>query len=256
MQVNLTPPPGLRGDERAQLAQLHSFLFRLTEQLNAALSEAQGRIEAAEKITGLSEEKKAPSDKPSLAEQYTTLKSLIIKTAHDVRSEMDVIETNLKSNYIAVSEWGSYEENLKADFQATAAGVVESYGYASRLDSLDRQAADFESYVIETGGYIKRGIIGYDEDNVPIIGIAIGQDLRSVKVQVNGVEYDEIDTTKNLATYTSTGITFWQNGVKVAWFSNEKLVVTGISVADRIIINDEWEIGRKNGFTVKWIGGE
>jgi len=257
MRMNLTPPPGLRGDEKSQLVQMHSFLFQLTEQLNAALSQADDRLQAAERITGTGQRDEGGKKlSPTLQDQYQSLKSLIIKTAHTVKGEMDVIRARLNSDYIAVSDWGRYEENLRADFEATAGGVVESYGYASRLDSLDEHAADFDSYVAETNGYIKRGIIGYDADNAPVIGIAIGQDLKSVKVTIDGVEYEEIDTTRNLATYTSSGITFWQNGVKVAWFSNEKLACTSITVADRIIFEEQWEISRGNGFTVKWIGGD
>lgn len=261
MQMNFSPPPGLRGDERSSLTQMHAFLFRLTEQLNAALQETDRRIEQTERATGIRQASgnaggTGSSIPGSMAQQYNDLKSLIIKTASDVRSEMDRVEAQLRSEYIAKSEWGTYEENIRADFEATAAGVVESYGYESRLDSLDDMAADFDSYMIETSGYIKRGIIGYDASNVPIIGIAIGQDIKSTTVTIGGEVYEEIDMTRSLATYTSNRVTFWQNGVEVAWFSNSELVCTNLKIADRITIGDLWEISRSNGFAIKWIGGE
>lgn len=259
MRTNFSPPPGLQGDERSSLRQMHSFLFRLTEQLNAAMQETDRRIEQTEKATGIrtgTEKGGKTEDNSVMTQQYNDLKSLIIKTANTVRSEMDVVEAQLRREYIAKSEWGTYEESLQADFEATAAGVVESYGYESRLDSLDDMAADFDSYRIETNGYIKRGIIGYDESNVPIIGIAIGQDLKSTTVTIDGEAYEEIDMTRSLATYTSNRVTFWQNGVEVAWFSNSELVCTTLKIADKIILGDVWEISRSNGFAVKWIGGE
>lgn len=253
MQLNLTPPPGLRGDEKSQLVQMHSFLFRLTEQLNAALLQTDERITAAEKVTGLTRAETGGS--PPLTEQYTSLKSLIVKTAHAVQTEMDIITANLRRDYIAKSEWGTYEENLRADFEATAEGVIEEYGFAAKIESLDSQAADFDSFITETSGYIKRGIIGYNDDSSPIFGIAIGQDLKSTTVTVNGVEYEEIDTTKNLATYTATGITFWQNGQEVAWFTNSELVCNNISVNSRLRLGGKWEISHTSGFSIKWIGG-
>lgn len=257
MGMNFSPPPGLRGDERSSLQQMHSFLFRLTEQLNKALDETDRRIEQTEQATGIKASPKGSSGPQSgMVQQYNDLKSLIIKTANTVRSEMDIVEAQLRREYIAKSEWGVYEESLQADFEATAAGVVESYGYESRLDSLDDRAADFDSYRIETAGYIKRGIIGYDENNVPIIGIAIGQDLKSTTVTIGGEVYEEIDMTRSLATYTANKVTFWQNGVEVAWFSNSELVCTALKIADKIILGDVWEISRSNGFAVKWIGGE
>lgn len=271
MQTNFMPPPGLRGAPEAQLVQMHSFLFRLTEQLNAALEATDKRIETAQAAANSAQNRPGSNiiinnggsgdgggdtTTPDFTEQYNELKALIEKTAEDVQAEMDILETELKSSYIAKSEWGTYEENLKADFTSTAEGVVENYGYSSRLDSLEKDAVDFDAYIIETNGYIKRGIIGYDENNIPIIGIAIGQDLKSTEVIIDGVTWQEIDMTRSLATYTSDKVTFWQNGVEVAWFSNSELVTTALNVADRITLGGLWEVSRRNGFTIKWIGGE
>ena len=61
MQMNLSTPPALRGDEQNQLAPMHSFLFQLTEQLNNALSQADERLMAAERITGLNAEERTGS---------------------------------------------------------------------------------------------------------------------------------------------------------------------------------------------------
>ena len=139
MQTNFMPPPGLRGAPEAQLVQMHSFLFRLTEQLNAALEATDKRIETAQATAnsaqnrpgsniiinnGGSGEGGGDTTTPDFTEQYNELKALIDKTAKDVQAEMDILETELKSSYIAKSEWGTYEENLKADFTSTAEGVV------------------------------------------------------------------------------------------------------------------------------------
>lgn len=270
MQTNFMPPPGLRGAPEAQLVQMHSFLFRLTEQLNAALEATEKRIETAQATANSAQNRPGSNiiinnggsgdgsgdTTPDFTEQYNELKALIDKTAEDVEAVRKEIKQELESSYIAKSEWGTYEENLKADFTSTAEGVVENYGYSSRLDSLEKDAVDFDAYIIETNGYIKRGIIGYDENNIPIIGIAIGQDLKSTEVIIDGVTYQEIDMTRSLATYTSDKVTFWQNGVEVAWFSNSELVTTALNVADRITLGGLWEVSRRNGFTIKWIGGE
>ena len=73
---------------------------------------------------------------------------------------------------------------------------------------------------------------------------------------IDGVTWQEIDMTRSLATYTSDKVTFWQNGVEVAWFSNSELVTTALNVADRITLGGLWEVSRRNGFTIKWIGGD
>ena len=256
MRYNILPPPVGQGTAEAQVGQIHRYLFRLSEQLNQALEQTDERIVNAETTATTAANSIKTAESEDLPSQYNRLRSLIIKTADIVRHEMDVMIGSLSSKYIAISDWGQYEENIQNDIEATAKEIVESYSYDSRLTSLEEDAAEFEEYRITTTGFIKRGIIGYDEDNVPIFGIAIGQDLRSTEVTIDGEVYDEIDMTRNLATYTADRVTFWQNGVQAGYFSNSELVVTRINVADRITLGGKWEISRTTGFTIRWIGDE
>ena len=178
--LNFSQPPSLQGPESAQLVQMHRFLFRLTEQLNAALSETDRRIESTD-TTARYAAKTAESN-AGTNQSINDLRSLIIKTVDTVESEMDKLEYELKSSYIGKSEWGEYVEQIKSIASATAESTVDSYEYSSRLDSLDAAASGFEQYMTAANGYIKRGIIGYDEDNIPIFGVAISQDLKSKTV--------------------------------------------------------------------------
>ena len=57
------------------------------------------------------------------------------------------------------------------------------------------------------------------------------------------------------ALYTSDGITFMQDDVKVAWFKDGKLACAKIDVTDSITLGGKWEINRTNGFSIKWVGG-
>lgn len=255
MGMNIAPPPVLQGEALNQTAQLYRYLFQISGVLNNAMEAADSAVEAVKAEAAKTSTDAVTAVSKDLVSQYNQLKALIVKSADDVRAEMTVLETSLKSTYIAKSEWGTYEENIRNDITATATDIVESYGYDAWLESLQQDAVEFEKYRISTTGYIRRGIIGYDENNFPIIGVAIGQDLKVRTVTIDGVEYEEIDTTQNLATYTADRVTFWQNGVEAGYFSNSELVVTRIRVADKIIIGDKWEISRKNGFTLKWIGG-
>lgn len=248
-RLNISLPPTLMGTEAEQLVQMHRFLFRLSEQLTRALEmqeialheDAAKQIEVSQQATN-----------GELITQQTTLKSLIIKTADMVRTEMDTLETTLRQQYIAKSEWGSYEENIKNDMVATAQGVVQSFGFESRLQAAEAGIADFEDYKVISSGYIQSGIIGEDDDGFPIIGVAIGQDLKSTVI--DGQTY--IDMTRNLATYTSDRITFWQNGVEAAHISSGEMSIASARISGKLTVGDEWEVSHKHGFTVKWIGGE
>ena len=133
--LNFAPPPGLKGDEKSQLVQMHSFLFRLTEQLNAALVQTDNAIQKAQTAVSASGK---PADGSTEAE-YRELKSLIIKSADTVRAEMDVVETTLRSEYEAISdEWGTFQENIETTIVQTAESTIESYNYQAQIDGLEQ----------------------------------------------------------------------------------------------------------------------
>ena len=248
-RLNISLPPTLMGTEAEQLVQMHRFLFRLSEEISRALDmqEIALQEDAAKQI-----EVSQQAANKELITQQTALKSLIIKTADVVKTEMDTLETTLRQLYIAKSEWGSYEENIKNDMVATAQGVVQSFDFESRLQAAEAGIADFEDYKVISSGYIQSGIIGEDDDGFPIIGVAIGQDLKSTVI--DGQTY--IDMTRNLATYTPDCITFWQNGVEAMHINSGEMSIASARIFRRLTVGDEWEVSRKHGFTVKWIGGE
>ena len=222
---NLPTPPALMGTEIQQIGQIRSYLFRISEMLNAAMTEQNIVLEQTAQRQSNSVSSEAFSKE--IDDQYQRLKSLIINTADIVYMEMEKVETELRQQYIAKSEWGTYEESINNEIKATAEGIVQSYNYDSKIADVAAGVADFEAYKIATSGYIQSGEV-----------------------------YSEIDMTKNLATYTSDRITFWQNGIEVAYISNSEMGITSVHIKGKINMDDEWEISRINGFTVKWIGGE
>lgn len=261
MMQNILPPPALQGDERAQLTQVYRYLFRLSEQLNMSLSALEGRTATMTRPSGgaLSPEGTDAEQFWTEADaQYSSLKSLIIKTANLVRAEMDQIVTNLGSEYVAVSEWGTYKEEVSREIVDTAKYTMENFEYNEEILNIPEMAAIFDSYRIETTGYIKRGIIGFDDENYPIFGIAIGQELKHKEVTVGGEVYEVFDERQNMATYAADKLSFWVNGVEVAYLSNSELVVTRIIVSDSIQLGN-WDIAvnAADGMTVqKRIGSE
>lgn len=251
-QFDFPMPPTLLGTEAEQLVQLHRYLFRLNERLTqAAASETVTLQEIADKQTG---SVKVSELEEGLTSQYNRAKALIIKTAEDVRHEMDMIVAELESKYVARSEWGTYREEITQEIEATAQRVVQSFDYDSKIDAV---GADFDSYRIQSRGYIQSGIIGFDDDGFPIYGVAIGRDLVNKTVTVDGTDYETIDMDRNLATYTSGRITFWQNGVAVAYISNSEMVISKIKIqTDFRVGEDKWEISHARGFAIKWVGGD
>lgn len=250
MMLNINPPPALQGDEQAQLQQVYRYLFRLHEQLNAATTaldtQASNASAAVAKAAGID-----PADAAKLGDQYSSLVALVVKTANIVQSQMDRVVTRLKSDYVAKSEWGTYEEVIERMIDETAKNTMENFIYDAKLESLTAdEVSNFDTHL---EGFIVRGIIGFEKDNrTPIIGIAIGRDLLKKTEVVGGKTYEVIDTTQSMATYTADKMSFWVNGVEVAYLSNSELVVTRVIVSDSIQLGD-WiiNVNANDGMTIQ-----
>lgn len=253
MSLNTLPmPPG--GIDRAT----YDYLYRVTEQLNLALGNLGAENFAADSTArqvlsgGMSGEQKK-----TLMDGLGNLKSLIIKTADVVQAEMDVLKVSLESKYVAVSDYGTYQENIESQLTATAASIEQAISYHAELrDALGGVSDEFEDYTVEVQGYIRQGIIGYD-GAVPVIGIAIGRDLTVTgsKETVNGKTYDVIDTSSNMSIWTPDKLAFYINGAEAAYFSNGALYVGTVIVQTKLVIGKKkWQIDHANGLSIKWIG--
>lgn len=253
MSLNTLPmPPG--GIDRAT----YDYLYRVTEQLNLALSNLGAENFAADSTArqvlagGMSGEQKE-----TLERGLGNLKSLIIKTADAVQAEMQVLETSLESKYVAVSDFGAYQEDIAARLTATAEKIEQAISYYAALsDALGGVSDEFDAYTVEVQGYIRQGIIGY-EDAVPVVGIAIGRDLTVTGAQetVDGKVYDVIDTSSNMSIWTPDKLAFYINGAEAAYFSNGALYVGTVIVQNKLVIGQkEWQIDHANGLSIKWIG--
>ena len=173
--TTISQPPILSGTEKQQIVQIRQYLYQISRDLNMALSNL-----TSENFANDSDVKKAiagestEQQKQEVKRQLSSLKSLIIKTADVVRTEMDVLETSLNSTYVAQSAYGTFTEEINGQLSAMSDSIEQRIQYEATLtDDLKSVSDAFDQYVVETNGYIKHGIIGYD-GAAPVIGIAIG----------------------------------------------------------------------------------
>lgn len=257
MSGNIRYPNITAQDQAGRLLQMQSYLHQLVDQLNFSLQTIESGTNAMTTVGRSNAPAAQTESEKKLLDSMSNLKSLIIKSANTVRSEMDVLETKLQSTYVAVSNFGTFQEEISTILENTATSLNQTIGYYAELRTLaGNNKTAFEQYVIETEGYIRQGIIGYD-GAVPIIGIAIGQDISVTgeKVEVDGQEYDMIDTSSNMAVWTSKKLSFYVYGVEVAYFSNSALYSDEIIVKGSLFLDkNKWEISHTNGLIIKWVG--
>ena len=170
--------------------------------------------------------------------------------------ELDRLETELKGSYVAISEFGTYLEEISQRIEADPTQLSQYFKFASDIRAdVDRVGVDFASYKTDVEGYIRQGIVGY-EGTVPVIGIAIGQDIRTSQTGVETEQgvYDVIDKSSNMSVWTTEKLSFYIGGQETAYFSNGKLTVAQIA-ADRITGAGKWDVSFTSGVKFKWIGG-
>ncbi len=240
--VVLPTPPMLQGNQTQQLQDVRRYLFRLVEQLNGSLNnltEENFSPGTAQALTG------AAGRNDDYQQTQADLKSLIIKNANEVRQTIEMLTTTLESEYLAISDFGTFREDMENTITATAAGLEQR---------INTRSEGVDSFITATNGYIRQGVVGYD-GATPIIGIAIGQDIRvtGAKQTVGGKEYETIDTSQNMSVWTTTKLSFYVNGSEGAYFANDALYVTGIHTGTVTFPN--WVIDDGNGLSFRWIGG-
>ena len=256
--IEINQPNITNENQQQALLQMRSYLYQLSGQLNWAFStlEAGGVSTGSDiaivgsdgAIKESTEEGKAPSD------VFNDLKGLIIKSADIVNAYYDTIKARLDGEYVAESDFGTFQENLTSTITATAEGVVQQFGYESRLDALDAAAAGFDVYRNKTEGYIRQGFIE-DEGGVPIIGVAIGQNLKSTTVEMGGQILEKFDETQSCAFYTSEKVSFRIGGNEVAYISNRKLCILEAEVTGSLTVGGWLMSHGSAGLTLRYIGG-
>ena len=165
-------------------------------------------------------------------EAYTTLKSMIIKTANIVRHEMDEITTQLRDDLTEVSdEFGTLQRNLQSDIRATAEGILQEYQYEERVSGLETEAGTSEGFRRRTNQYIFSGLI--DEITMEY-GIAIGEGVTAYDAQGNAI----LNNTAKCATFTMNEMAFWQGAVKMAYFSSGKFYITNGEITNTLTIGN------------------
>ena len=193
---NITAP-----DTAGKLNQLQRYLYALVEQLNWELGTASAPA-TPQTIA-------APT--PAPAETFSSIKSLIIKSADIVQAYSDKITQTLEGKYVAQSEFGTFSEETAQVLEQTSKEVEQHFSNLQRI----------ESTLIGVNAYLRSGLLYYDAGGAPIYGLEVGQ-----QTQVDG------ETVFNkYARFTAGKLSFYDaNDNEVAYISGYKLHITNVGV--------------------------
>ena len=220
-------PPTLSGEEAEQLQQLYRYLNTVSEKLNTALMDI-----TIEQLAPETQEIISTGGGQALERQESTLKSLIIKTAQIVRTEMDEIRTTLETKVQAMSDqYGELETSLTNDITVTAEGLRQAFTYIQNLQSYRTADENFKSLLT---GYVNVGVVRYNDQDEPVIGIAIGENVTNPDGTIN--------LNNRLATFTVDRLSFFQGAAEVAYFANNIMHISNGEITSTLKIgNHTWK---------------
>ena len=245
------------GTVREQVAQQYSYLMQMAQQLNLALGQLEELGSDVGEISALRQSGRyAPDNEKAEAvagaeQQYETLRSMILKTAEQVKKTEEELTARLKEEYVASSDFGSYVTRLSAYLEANPTAMTQYYSFFSDLQAnVEKIDAAFSHYKVDTEGYIRTGIVYYD-GAVPVYGVAVGQELTCREVDGEKL----VEQSNFRAVFTAEKLSFWQDATEVAYVSNNRLYITNITVLGGVSVG-EWSMEEaEGGLAFRWIGG-
>lgn len=229
MSTNIRFPNITATTPAGQLQQMHSFMYQLVEQLNWALENVESQAFQAKAVVTNSTSSGASSEKEAQP-NFNSIKSLIIKSADIVNAYYDEIHTRLAGEYVAVSDFGTYEHLTEVKITENSEGVKKLY---SSHQEISNSVANLKQTVIDATAFINSGILYFndpdDEDNyieeiatgAPVYGLEIGE----------RVSDGQTVTFNQFARFVANRLSFYDNnGTKVSWISDKKLHIKNAEI--------------------------
>lgn len=191
-----------------QLESMRRYLCSVTEQLNLADWSAKAAL--TEIAQAIDADSLPEAEKKTTLSGYAALKSLIIKTADFAAANSETWSTKLSGSYVAISDFGKYLEKTQLTIEGNSVGIRQLYDYTAGVNN---------AFSVNAQQYIKTGLL-YFNDVTPVYGVGVG----NIETTVTDGGGRIIDRTKNeLLTVTPKRISFWQEGMEVAYLSGKKL---------------------------------
>lgn len=209
--LNLAYPKRTEGPVQEQLAALQRSMRDIIDQLNLADWSAEAILQ--EISTGINEDAALRTEKEKKQSAFASLKQLIIKTADFSMENSEQFTKTLQGGYVAKSTFGEYAEATSATIEINSKGITQLFDYTAGINSKD------ERYGVTSRQYVKTGLLFHDENAQPVYGVGVGN--ISTKTELNGEVIDE--TQGEVVTVTPGRISFWQQGLEVAYLTGKKL---------------------------------
>ena len=246
--------PNIKGNDREQLAQIRSYLYQLTEQLQWALNNVSTTAPTyvVQHVTSGASSSSSNTASMDLDEEkefnanvaFSALKPLIIKSADIVQAYYEEINKRLVGTYVAESDFGTFIEETEQSITQSSTDIEQAF---TNIQKILTDIENLNFSLGEVNARIKSGILEYDDNGLPVYGLEIGQE--------NSI--DGVKVFKKFARFTADRLSFYdQNNNEVAYISDYKLYITNVQIKGSLQVGGYKDFVDSNGGIVtKWVGG-
>ena len=226
-----------------QMAQMRSYIHQLVDQLNWALNHID-----SSSASYVVNQKKGSTNQTSSTDAkvaFDALKPLIIKSADIVQAYYEKINSKLVGNYVAYSDFGTFMEQTEQDLIQSSTNIEQLF---TNLQQIITDIEDLNFNLVDVNAHIRSGLLYYDESEVPVYGLEIGQ-----KTTIDGVE-----VFNKFARFTADRLSFYdQNDSEVAYISDYKLYIRNVQIKGSFQEGGYKDfIDSNGGIVTKWVGGD
>ena len=238
--INIRLPNITAQTEREQLLQLKSYLHQLVGELNWALSSIET---GSESVIEVKKKSSGAVSKEDLTTSYNELKSLIMKSANAVMAYSEQAEETYNGRYVAQSDFGTYTEETSQQIKRNSTSIESFF---TNVQEILTDIDTLEHSLIEVNANIRRGLLDYDDQGVPIYGLEVGQ-----RTVIDGEEVFD-----KFARFTADRLSFYdQNDNEVAYISDRKLYIEHSQVKSTSRMGGFMDSVLSDGSVVtKWVG--
>ena len=256
--MNIRHPNITNGSAAEQLQQIKSYLYQLVEQLNMQTSSEEpgqsqtvasgGTVSGQLQTGGGTEQVRSPES------TFNQIKSLIIKSADIVDAYYTKMSEKFDSSYVAVSEFGTYQQTVTSEIEKSAKGLQEQF---SNIQSL---VTDLGEKIIDTDATIRIGelfVVG-DDNLEPELGqtsLPEGSPVYGVEIGQATSEYG-VEKFKKFARFTAYGMTLYDNnGNLTAYITDKRMHIPNVVVKTSMTRGGFQETLENDGDSVeRWVG--
>lgn len=169
----------------------------------------------------------------AIAQTFSNIQTIDNKLSGEVFGIKQNIEYTAKALSDSISE-------AESDLAESISGVSEN------LSGQIQALAQNVDAILTVNAYVKSGLLYYNEDELPVYGVEVGQ--------TNNVNGENVF--KKFARFTADRLSFYdQNDMEVAYISDYKLYITSVEILYNLV-GGGFILDLSRGWTLKFAGGE